>query len=271
MRSRVTWILLAVPLIAHAGFNNNGRGCRPISLANAYVAMADDPWAVIYNPAGLARILDVRVAAFVSPDQFGMTELRTISAGGVIPFSVCTGGVLIDQFGYDLYKETVASIAFGRSLNEMISIGVTIHCARFAIEHYGTETVWLCDAGGIASVTEDVRVGYCWKNITQTTIGAHSEQLPQIMSMGVSFEINEHSRLTLELEKDIRYPFIKKFGYEQQFFDILSVRLGVSDNPDKFAMGFGVRVGGIDFSYAGYSHPQLGWTHQVEMSFTFMP
>ena len=271
MKARVTWIFLAAPIVAHAGFDSNGRGSRPISLANTYVAIADDPWAVVYNPAGLARILDVRVAAFVSPAQFGMAELRTASVGAVVPSHVCTGGVVIDQFGYELYKETVASFGVGKTVNEWISFGVAIHCARFAIEHYGTETRWLCDAGGIASVTEDIRIGCCWKNITQTTIGSHSEQLPQILTMGVCYEINQHSRLTMELEKDIRYPFIKKFGYEQQIFDILSVRLGVSDNPDKFALGFGVRVGGVDFSYAGYSHPQLGWTHQVEMSFTIMP
>ena len=102
-------------------------------------------------------------------------------------------------------------------------------------------------------------------------MGVQSEQLPQIFSMGMCYEITEHSRLAIELEKDKRYPIIKKFGFEQQLFDVLSFRLGMSDNPDKFSCGIGVRAAGFEFSYAGYSHPQLGWTHQVELSVLLSP
>ena len=89
--------------------------------------------------------------------------------------------------------------------------------------------------------------------------------------MGVCYEITENSRLAVELEKDLRHPIIKRFGYEQKLLDILSVRLGISDNPDTFSCGLGLRASGFEFSYAGYSHPQLGWTHQVELSVSLSP
>ena len=271
LAARVTLLVAAFPVAAHSGFEKIGGGTRAIGLATAYVAIADDPWAVFYNPAGLAKISSLRAAAFFSPSQFGMKELRTVSACATLPMRYCTGGVVIDQFGFDLYRETSISLGCGTSLDEWISIGMTAHFNRLAIEGYGTTSRVVFDAGGIASIAEDVRVGWCWKNITQATIGAQSEQLPQILSMGVCYEITEHSRLTVELEKDLRYPIIKKFGYEQQLLDVLSLRLGVSDNPDKFSFGLGIRVADCEFSYAGYSHPQLGWTHQVELSVSLPP
>ena len=272
--TRAPWVclvLVAFPVVSHSGFERNGCGTRAIGLANAYVAIADDPWAVFYNPAGLARISSIRAAAFFSPAQFGMSELRTVCAGATFPTSLCTGGMVIDHFGYDLYNETSVGLAFGMNVNEWIAFGATTHLNRLAIQGYGTSARFVLDAGGIASVAEDVRLGWCWKNITQSTVGVQSEQLPQIFSMGVCYEITEHSRLAAELEKDIRYPIIKKFGYEQQFFDVLYVRLGISDNPDKFSCGFGITVAKCEFSYAGYSHPQLGWTHQVELSVLLSP
>jgi len=269
--AQVTLLVAGFPAVAHSGFEKNGCGARAISLANAYVAIADDPWAVFYNPAGLAGVSSIRATAFFSPSQFGMNELRTVCAGVTLPMSFSTGAAVIDQFGYDLYRETSISLAFGTSVNEWISLGVSTHFTRLVIEGYGTASPFVFDVGGIASVAEDLRVGWCWKNVTQTAVGVRSEQLPQILNMGVCYEITEHSRLAIELEKDIRYPIIKKFGYEQELFDVLSVRLGISDNPDKFSCGLGVRAAGFEFSYAGYSHSQLGWTHQVELSFSLSP
>jgi long-subunit fatty acid transport protein len=267
--TRIALLLSIVSAVAQSGLERNGVGTRAIALANAYVAIADDAWAVYYNPAGLARISSVQVSAFFSPAQFGMKELRTVSGGATFPLSFCTGGVVIDGFGCDLYRETSLSCAFGTIVINGISLGATAHFGRITIEGYGSASRLIFDAGGIATVTDDVCVGWCWKNVTQTVVGANWERLPQIMSMGVCYEITEHSRLAVELEKDIRYPIIKKFSFEQQLLDAISVRLGISDNPDKFSCGLGFRVGGIEFSYAGYSHPQLGWTHQVELSVSF--
>jgi hypothetical protein len=265
------FLVTAYPDAAHSAFEKNGCGSRAISLANSYVAIADDPWAVFYNPAGLARISSIRVAAFFSPGQFGMNELRTVCAGATLPLSFCTGDVVIHQFGYELYKETGVSVAFGWSISEWLSLGTTIHFNRIAIEGYGNASPIAFDVGGIALITDEVHVGWCWKNVANATIGAQSEPLPQSLSMGVCYEITERSRLTVELEKDIHYPIVKKFGYEQQVFDLLFARLGISDNPDKFSCGLGVKVGGVEFSYAGYSHAQLGWSHQIELSIALQP
>jgi hypothetical protein len=268
---RVALVSIVCHGTALPGFENNGRGTRPIALANAYVAIADDPWAAYYNPAGLARVKSLSLSTFVSPAQFDLNELRTVCLGVSFPTGVGGVGIVFDQFGFNLYKETSAALAFGCAVNDWITLGVTTHLQKVAIDRYGSSLRCLLDVGGMASLTDDVCVGWCWTNITQSSVGMKSDQYPQIMSMGVCYEITEHSRLAVELEKDIRYPIIKKFGFEQDLFEVLSVRLGLSDNPDKCSCGLGVRTAGFEFSYAGYSHSQLGWTHQVELSVIILP
>lgn len=271
MSSRILLLLAIFPVVAQSGSEKNGRGTRAIGLANAYVAIADDPWAVFYNPAGLAQASLFRATAFISPAQFGMSELQTASVAMTLPIGFCTVGLAVDQFGYDLFRETTVALGFGMNVKEYVAIGAAVHLNRLAIEGYGAASRLVLDIGGIAFVTENVRLGWSWNNVTQTSVGTRSEQLPQILSMGVCYEITEDSRLSVELEKDIRYPTIKEFGYEQQLFDVLCIRFGISDNPDKFSCGVAVRALGCEFSYAGYSHQQLGWTHQVELSVFLSP
>jgi len=74
--------------------------------------------------------------------------------------------------------------------------------------------------------------------------------------------------LSVELEKDIRYPLSIKAGIEQVIFQMLRLRGGVANNPNKVSAGIAVRCSSVEFAYAGYSHADLGWTHQIELGYT---
>ncbi len=121
--------------------------------------------------------------------------------------------------------------------------------------------------GAQGDIAEGLRLGFCWKNIAPAKIGMTGEAIAQIQMFGASYEISTDSRLLFEWEKDIRHPFSFKGGCEQRFLDFLSLRFGISTNPDKFSFGFGVSQSFVEFLYAAYSHAQLGWTHQIELSF----
>ncbi len=56
---------LLLPLAAHAGglARPNVAGARPVGMGGAYVAVAEDPSAVWYNPAGLAQVRSSQILA----------------------------------------------------------------------------------------------------------------------------------------------------------------------------------------------------------------
>jgi hypothetical protein len=267
MLNRVVFLLASLPFIARAGFESNGRGARPIALGNAFVAMADNQWTTIYNPAGLARIPTIQGALFLVPEQFGLRELRTVSAATAIPFKFATAGLVLEQFGFDLYRETVVAIGVGRIVDDYVAVGMTVNLNSVSIDRYGTATEATIDVGVLVNILSDVRLGFDWKNPSATSVGAARESLPQVQSVGISYELTQQSQICVEVEKDIRFPFVAKLGFEQRFLQSFAFRFGLSNNPDKFSFGMGASTSGLEFSYAGYSHPQLGWTHQVEISF----
>ena len=123
------------------------------------------------------------------------------------------------------------------------------------------------DVGFLAHALENLTFGCAFRNVTATKIGAKGERLPQTVLMGACFKPLRDFQLTVEMEKDTRFPFVVKGGIEERFLEVLALRLGASSNPDRFSGGFGVRFSFFELSYAGYSHAQLGWTHQIEISF----
>ncbi len=238
---------------------------RAISLANSFVALADDPWTLRHNPGGLAGISSPRGAVFFVPQQFGLEELKTVAATVTIPLSFGTIGAGIDQFGFSLYKEMTISLGIGKRIDWGISGGLTVNLHRFSIERYGSTQQATVDLGLLAEITDYARLGCSIRNIGGATIGATKDPLPQVLHLGASLNPVAGLRVVIEAEKDIRYSTIVKVGAEQMLFDVLALRVGASNNPEKFSGGFGIRYAMFEFGYAGYSHPFLGWTHQIEI------
>ena len=251
--------------------DNNGRGTKAVSLGNSFVSLADNCWAIVYNPAGLAQMTSTRASVFFVPQQFGLPELRTVAAAVVIPVGSFVTGLEVEQFGFDLYKETGLRFGVASLVDEHISAGATLNLTRITIDRYGSQTTATVDIGLLARVHENLKLGFSYLNSLGARVGVVGEQLPQVFLLGASYSIEKDLVLVGEIEKDIRYETIVKGGIEQSLFDFLRLRLGLSNNPDKLAGGFSLKYSNAEFGYAGYSHPDLGWTHQLEMSFVILP
>jgi hypothetical protein len=246
---------------------NNGRGVRAIGMANTFVAISDNPWAVNYNPAGLTQIYTFQCSAFIVPEQFGLEELRTTAIAAALPLSFSTLGLKVEKFGFDLYNETEFGTALAFRIDRYVSTGISINYNRLEIKGYGTEGNFTLDAGILAPVLERVKLGFSIHNITGTKIGKTAEKMTQVCSMGAAWFPLEDLLLSIEMEKNTRFPLSIKFGMEQIVFNVFAFRAGVANNPDKYSAGIALKYSFFEFGYAGYSHPELGWTHQIELSF----
>lgn len=264
---RLVRLLSFAPVMVWAGVDQNGRGAQSIAMANAFVAIADNPWAVCYNPAGLAQLSQFTAAAFFVPEQFGLSELQTQSIAAALPTALGHFGATVEQFGFSLYKETNVSIGYARKIDWGVLAGVTMNWQHLSVERYGSSQFVTFDLGLLVEADPTLRFGFAFKNVTATKLGSAGEQLPQILLLGTRYTPLVDLQLTAEIEKDIRFPALIKAGIEQRFIDVVALRLGVSNNPDRFSFGLAARYASIEFGYAGYTHAQLGLTHQIEINF----
>lgn len=260
---------LFIPLSLYAAGENNGRGAKAIGLANAFVAVADDPWAIQYNPAGLSRVTPWQISGFFVPQQFDLPELRTTALALALPLKEITLGVAIDRFGFDLYNETTVSVGAGKAFARKLFGGIALNYHHLTIARYGSTSTYSADVGVLAEMIPSVMIGGCFKNLTNASFIKGEDDLPQCFSIGALWKPMNDLLLTTEIEKDIRYAASVKAGIEKIFLNLLALRFGIANNPDKYSAGIAVIYAGIEFGYAGYSHTELGWTHQIELSFQF--
>lgn len=250
---------------ALSGSENNGRGTKAIALGDAFVAVADNAWAVYYNPAGLAFLGQWEFSGFMIPGQFGLEELRTSAFAVAVPWTSVGAGITMEQFGFDLYRETTFRLGIAVAMDDKFAAGLTCGVTRFAIEGYGSENQPDVDAGILCHASEEINVGASLGNLTGSTIGSFRERLPCVLRMGFSYQSPDGFLLTFECEKDARYPLSVKGGIQQKIFGVLNLRVGAANNPDKFTAGLSVAYEGCEIGYAAYSHLELGWTHQFEV------
>jgi hypothetical protein len=244
---------------------NNGKGVKAVGMANAFVALADNVWAIEYNPAGLTRVKRIDAALFIIPEQFGLPELRTRAIGIAVPCSFATIGSTIEQFGFDLFKETIWRTGIGISIDQYVSIGMSLNLHHLNVSHYGASRYVTFNGGILTRVFEYMSIGFRVQNVTRTTHGAFAEGLLHVGAFGICWCPRNDLTLSIELEKDIRYPASVKAGVEQIILGILKLRAGLANNPTKFSAGVAVQYSSLEFGYAGYSHADLGWTHQIEL------
>ena len=267
MRPAVLFLLILMSLHSAEGVEKNGRGVRPLALACAFVASTDDPWMPWYNPAGIATASLLKSSVCFVPEPFGMKELRTVSVAVVLPTPIVNVGIVLDDYGSDLLRESTAVVGLGRSIEKTLDLGLAVNIGILSIQRYGTATTVTVDLGVRLELGEGISLGYCWKNFGGATIAGVGESLPQTQTLGMRYAPHRLARVTVDLEKDARYPFVARAGVELHVLDQLDLRLGVSNFPATLALGFGARMSGWECSYAMSTHPQLGLTHAVGVSF----
>ncbi|MBI4655947.1 MAG: type IX secretion system membrane protein PorP/SprF [Elusimicrobia bacterium] len=115
---------------SYAAFTDTGAGARAPGMGNAFAAIADDVYAIYYNPAGLALISRQELATSYTRHLMGLSDgsnLGTSFIGFVHPLKEGQGGVGISwqQFNLDgsLYQEQALAISYGNILLKDLWLG----------------------------------------------------------------------------------------------------------------------------------------------------
>jgi len=135
-----------------------------------------------------------------------------------------------------------------------------------SIEGYGRSDAMIVNVGCIVDLVSDMRMGFVANNVLGETIGVQRQRFPQIASVGISYTPLASVLIAVEVEKDPKYASTLKVGFEARTFEHLVLRFGLDRDPDLVTAGFSVNVDMAEFGYAAVVHPQLGTTHQVEVS-----
>jgi hypothetical protein len=296
MRIRLKTCLLIFPLIAGlwrtecradipAAFADIGYGARPVGMGGAYVALASDPYALLFNPACLPDVRGWQVSTMYAK-QFGIIPYTLASMAGGLG-SRHGAGITVLTSGDEVLRETTILAAYGwKSGNpgnplHHFALGLTLKArmSSFGNNADGGELRIRGSASGYG-----LDLGMCWKidprwtfglllrdawnrmnYVNQTLAKRYGESVPAALILGTAYTPRSNLVFVLDVDKGLYRDVQDKFstGMEWMLFKTLFFRTGLSQSLEgdpnrKLNFGLGLQHFrknlGVRFDFAYQLH-----------------
>ena len=255
---------------------------RTLGLGGAFVGVADEASAVVWNPAGLAQLVPNEIR-FETARLFEDTSINAFNfavPGNKLPsfgrtiVSLSSGNFertneLNDPLGTFKEGETAYIFSMAKSVNTRLAIGTNVKLVRQSVEDFTGNGVGF-DVGGIYSLTPAIKVGASVLNLggPNITLRDSKETYPIEFRGGFSAQVlRGRGLLTAEVDQ-AQGPGVRiRTGTEYWVQQSIGLRVGMDDQEP--AGGLSYRFAGkYQFDYGVMDHP-LGLTHRLGLTYRF--
>lgn len=272
----------------YSAFMDVGMGGRPLGMGNAFVAVADDVNAIMYNSAGSVQVKQPEVGAMYGKLYPGIDNLNYGYLSYVHSFNEQTGNFgfgWVNFMAADLYEENTVVLSYAHQLNKIgfinrllagniLSAGLNMKL--LSKKYYENEwtainpvfadkttsTGFTMDLGFLYKFNRDLNLGMSLENITQPDISIQSKS--RVLSnyrFGASYRFRDYDILGT-VENTYRAEECKvQAGLEKRFFRKL------------FASRIGFGIGSSDYLIMnvgfGFNFNMKEWAGQVDYAYLF--
>lgn len=272
-----------------AAFVDVGLGARPVGLGRAFVGLADDVNAMLYNPAGLANLERMELTSMYARLYPGIEDdkLHLGYVGVVRPMKdIGTLGFGATNLWADLYSENVLYFSFARKVSDQLGLGGNLKLLHWSAKGYADPETGQSEGGrswsGLAldvgvlyalssekllryTGADGLQMGLAIFNVNQPSVaenGAEEAKLPLGFEGGIVYMKDKYKSLLSFSRRDDKSRL--HLGQEIELWTQQSrfgpssflIRAGaftmLSDHTGgelDFGCGFGLRNALIDYVY----------------------
>lgn len=260
--------IICLILVTNA-FAQYNQGARLTAMANASAAVSDI-WSLNANPAGITGQKSPTAALNYTRYLFG-DELSEQNFAFVLPFNNNFAGVTVNRYGISEFNEIKAGVGLAKKFGEQLSIGVKGNFHQIKITNYGNATTFSVDVGANYTLSRQIGLGLYVNNpSSQKYKSANVEtNIPTAVHLGATYTPSNKVIVAATVSKDLDRKFDVGVGVDYKFYELLSLRGGLSAKPFKQYFGFGLNYQKLILDVAVESHPQIGYTPQIGLSYAF--
>ncbi|MCJ7496736.1 MAG: hypothetical protein MUO78_01195 [candidate division Zixibacteria bacterium] len=265
-------VLSIIPLkLTFSAFEEKPCSARSLSLGGANNSLSSEASHLFSNPASLG-LLTKREIQLSWSKLFGLEELSSGDFYLSFPLNKrLTLGTGYNIFGKnDYYQENLLILGVGIKVCESISLGTNLKYYQLSfLSPYGDFRTLGIDLGSLFRIKDKTQLGLALKNINQPELINNSEKIPFSYSFGISLYPYKQVLLSADLYKTESEEEEFRFGQEIKLFSSLALRFGMKSAPACYSLGTGVELEKLRLDYGYLSHPVLGGSHKVTLSFDF--
>jgi len=257
--------------LSFGAFEEKPSSAKSLSLGGANSSLSSESSHLFSNPASLGFLSKREIQLSWSQ----LYDLKELSSGDFY-FSFPLNKRLTLGTGYnifgknDYYKENLIIFGLGVKVSNYLSLGTSLKYFQLSFPSpYGDFSTLGFDFGSLFQIKEKVQLGLALKNINQPELIKDSEKIPFSYSVGISFYPYKQVLLSADLYKTKAEEEELRFGQEIKLFPSLALRFGMKTSPACYSLGSGFELDKLRLDYGYLSHPTLGGSHKVTLSFNF--
>jgi hypothetical protein len=255
---------------------------RTLGLGGAYVALADDPLGILWNPAGLSA-MDQNQVRFENARLFEDTQMNAfgfavpgnwLPSFGLTVLSLSSGDFqktndMNDPLGTFREGETAYLLTASRAFSRRLAVGANVKLVQQTVEEFSGGGFGV-DLGGWYDVTPTVRVGATVANLGGPKISLRDveETHPMLMRGGVAARVlSGRGLVALQVDQSDGLGTRIHAGAEYWVQPGIALRMGFDDayGTGGFSYRFAPQY---ELDYAA-ADDVLGLTHRVGLSYRF--
>lgn len=229
-------------------------------------------WSAFHNPAVLAVTTKPFIGLRVE-NRFLITALNTKSLSVAYPAGFAVAAVSLSRFGFDVYNETTAGIAFARNFSDKISVGLQFN--YLAVYQQNTDTyrgTLFPQAGLTINLSSKTVFGFQTWNPFAATIKNYTiiKRIPSIFSVGISSVISDKFSMRLQADAETgsgyRFSAALQYAFSGQFV----IQTGLYSHDYLVpAFGFQLQLKSFSFDLQAELHPLLGVSTSLGLTVPF--
>jgi hypothetical protein len=255
-----------------AGSQDYPLGVRAQAMGGSGVAFAADPEGQLLNPALPAERGEWAATVFYS-HPFGIREigLSSLCLRGRLDKIAC--GAAFIRLAHEYFEDQFYQLTLAHSFSfpnkrgtARLSCGLQAVLREIHILNYGKARAFVTNFGCVARLSEHFRWGAKLGNFLNARIGEAVETLPQEVCVGLGYFPKAGAVFQLDFYKESDFPLEVRGGIEYRVLAPLSLRMGISSNPDRLTCGLALWLRPAVLHVTAFSHPDLGWTQQYAVT-----
>ncbi len=219
------------------------------------------------NPAVYPDNLNFGAVISFIPSLFEIDEVNEYSASLGYMAGDYYLSFSLDKFGFNLYNETILSLAASTKLSSF-SVGFSLSHKFTRISSYGTSSELSVSPGAIFSPYNYLSFGIVIVNAENLIIeDKQNLSQPEVIA-GIEINPAENLRAYISFRKTTGMKTAECFGIEYSPVDFFNVRLGFDKQSKTFCLGAGISLSETGLNFASSFHPELGITNSFDLFFT---
>jgi long-subunit fatty acid transport protein len=273
MRAKISllpFILTLLFAFISNGINaQNNLGARFSAMAGA-AASLQDVWSVNANPAGISELKSTKLALNYTQYTFAqeLSEQNFVTTHPLGNYSI---GVSFNRYGINEYNEIKTGIALARNFGNKLALALKANYHQLKIANYGSSAAFSIDLGATYQFSSAISMGIYTNNPSGQQFKSLNIQayLPRAIYWGMSYEASDKFLLAASVSRDFNHKTDVRVGADYKLLDVLSLRGGIAAQPFTQSVGLGLHFNKFSSDIAVQSHPQLGYTPQIGISYAF--